>query len=141
MGKRSSFVHSSYTEWVIDRAATYEMPYTLPRVPSSTTPTPSLPILPETVEKFQYQLAEMMCERNNWKRKYEVTMVQMETKDGQIGQKDHEILKLSRIIVKKNDLLQRKDDMLKQDSKRKKEYMDLFVGAHPYFEDSPLSKA
>jgi len=68
-------------------------------------------------------------------------MVQMKTKDGQIEQKDHKILKLSQIIVKKNDLLQRKDDLLKRDPKRKKEYMDLFAGGHPDFEDSPPSKA
>jgi len=65
-------------------------------------------------------------------------MVQM---DGQIEQKDHEIHKLSQLVVKKNDLLQRKDDLLKRDHKRKREYIDLFVGAHPDFEDSPPSKA
>jgi len=63
LGKRSSFVHSSYTDWVIDRFATYGMPYTLSRVPFSTTPAPSLPILPENVEEFQYQIAEMTRER------------------------------------------------------------------------------
>jgi len=141
LGKRSSFVHSSYIEWVINRAATYGMPYTLSRFPSPTTLVPPQPILPETVEEFQYQLAEVTRERNNWKRRYEVEMVQMEAKDGQIEQKDHKILKLSQIIVKKNDLLQRKDDLLKRDPKRKKEYMDLFAGAHPDFKDSTPSKA
>jgi len=135
MGKRSSFVHSSYTEWVIDRATTYKMPYTLSRVPSSTTPAPPLPVLPENVEEFQYQLAEMTRERNNWKRKYEMVMAQMETKDGLIEQKDREILKLGQLIVKQNDLLQQKDDILRRDSKRKKEYMDMFAGAHPDFEE------
>jgi hypothetical protein len=65
------------------------MPYTLSRVLSSTTPAPSLPILPENVEEFQYLLAEMSRERNVWKRKYELAMAQIETKDGQIEQKDH----------------------------------------------------
>jgi len=70
--ERDQASSSSYTDWVIDRAATYGMPYTLSRVPSSTTPAPSLPILPEIMEEFQYELAEMTRKRNNLKRKYEV---------------------------------------------------------------------
>ena len=70
MGKKLDFVHGSYTQWVINRAPTYGMPYPLTRVPSSLTPTPSPPILFETKEEFQYQLIEMTRERDTWRMRH-----------------------------------------------------------------------
>jgi len=32
LGKKSDFVHETYVQWIIDRAMSYGMPYTLPRL-------------------------------------------------------------------------------------------------------------
>ena len=53
LGKKSSFVHGSYTQWVIDRAMTFGLPYHIPRFLSSTTPSPSLPVPPKTQKEYQ----------------------------------------------------------------------------------------
>ncbi|KAL5159112.1 hypothetical protein HKD37_15G043466 [Glycine soja] len=44
LGKKSDYVHESYTQWVIDRTNSFGLPYRLPRYLSSTIPPSSLPI-------------------------------------------------------------------------------------------------
>jgi len=68
--KKSNFGHASYTEWVIDRAMSFGLPYTLPRSLSSTIPHASLPLPPCTQDEYQERLAESNHESATWKRKY-----------------------------------------------------------------------
>ncbi|KEH16785.1 hypothetical protein MTR_0094s0100 [Medicago truncatula] len=102
LAKKSDFSYGSYTQWVIDRASNLVLPYHLPRYLSSTTPAPSLPMAPETVEECQEELAESNRVGTTWKRKYDEAMLKMETMGGKIEQQEHEIRKYRRQIVKKD---------------------------------------
>jgi len=70
LGKKSDFVHEAYTQWIIDRAMSYGLPYTLPRLLTSTTPEIPLPLLPQTKEEYQRRLHEANRESAGWKVKY-----------------------------------------------------------------------
>jgi len=70
LGRKGDFVHGSYTQWVIDRAMSFGMPYTLPRFLSSTTPLSSLPITINTKEDYQERLFMISHERDTWKSRY-----------------------------------------------------------------------
>jgi len=65
LGRRSDMVHESYTQWVIERAAKFGMPYRLQRLPSSTTPSSSLPMTFETKEDFHIQMTELKLKKNH----------------------------------------------------------------------------
>jgi len=82
LGKKSNFGHPSYTQWVIDRAMSFGLPYTLPRSLSSTIPHASLPLPPCTQEEYQERLVESNRESATWKRKYDEAMLKMEKMSG-----------------------------------------------------------
>jgi hypothetical protein len=127
LGKRLGIVSELYTKWVIDRATTLGIHYPLKRPLSSVVPTPSSqPLHFDTKEEFQEQLAELIREKDAWKKRCQIAELENETLKGELEQKDHLIFLQSQQIVEKNDLLQQKDVLLRQDSKRKKRQGDLF---------------
>ncbi|AES88135.2 hypothetical protein MTR_4g049270 [Medicago truncatula] len=71
LGKNKSFAHEFYTQWVIDRAMTFGMPYTLPRFLSTTTPEIPLPLPLNTMEEFQVCLADEEHEKFMCKGEYQ----------------------------------------------------------------------
>jgi len=71
LGKKSDFVHEAYTQWIIDSAMSYGLPYTLPRLLTLTTPELPLPLLPQTKEEYQRRLHEANRESAGWKVKYQ----------------------------------------------------------------------
>ena len=134
LGRRSSMVSKSYTQWVIDRAAKYGMPYPLQRVPSSTSSSTPSPIPLETREDFQEQLTEAKLERDTWQRRAREAELKNETLSGEIERLKHQLLDQNRRLIEKDDLLRRKDALLGQDVSRKRKFMELFDGPHPDFE-------
>lgn len=135
LGRRTGFVHGSYTQWVVDRASILGLPYPLPRHVSSTVPSPSLPVPFDNKEECNEQLIQMRLERDTWKRKYQELERENETLKGKLAQKDHELFVQNQRIIEKDDLLRRKDALLRQDSKRRRRFMDSLSSAHPDFED------
>ncbi|XP_006593206.1 uncharacterized protein [Glycine max] len=135
LGRRTGFVHGSYTQWVIDRASILGLPYPLPRHVSSTVPSPSLPVPFDNKEECNEQLIQMRLERDTWKKKYQELERENETLKGKLAQKDHELFVQNQRIIEKDDLLRRKDALLRQDSKRRRRFMDSLSSAHPDFED------
>jgi hypothetical protein len=126
LGKKSDFVHESYTQWVIDRATSFGMPYETPRFLFSTTLPSSLPLPFDTKEEFKERLAELIHERDTWRRKFQMAELENEALKEKLEQKEHMILTQSQRIVEKNDLLRQKDALLGCDSRRKKRRMDFF---------------
>jgi hypothetical protein len=135
LGNKSDLIDKSYTQWVIERAAVFGMPYHMTRLVSSTVPSSSLPTPPATKAKFQESLAEVAEERNAWKRKYEELELRHEALKGELEIKKHELLAQSRIIVQKTIQLQDKDAALRSDPRRRKRNMDMFSGPHSDLED------
>ena len=126
--------YETYTQWVIDRAVEYRMPYPLPRYLSSTNPELPLPLLPSTQEKYQEKMADLNRVCNTWKRKYEEAMSEVGDKDVEILQFKHELLNKERQLIEKNAQIQAQSATLAQFIS-KKECMDFFAGAHPDFEE------
>jgi len=143
LGRRSGLVYKSYTQWVIDRAAKNGIPYPLQRFPSSSTPSPSLPMTSKTKEEAQYLLTKMTREKDTWRIRYLEAECEIETLRGQVEQRDHANLKLRQQMIERDDLLQEKDRLLEKHTTKKQcmGFMDLFAGAHPDFEDPPPSRA
>jgi hypothetical protein len=106
LGRKLNFAHESYTQWVIDRATNFGMPYYILRLLSSTTPSLSLPLPIGTKEEFQEQLAELSCERNTWRKRCQLAELENETLKGELAQKDHLLFTQSQQIIKKDDLVQ-----------------------------------
>jgi len=79
---KSDSVCESYTQWVINRATSFGMPYRMPRLLSSTTPPSSLPLPFDTKEEFQEQLAELTREKDTWKRRCQAAELENETLRG-----------------------------------------------------------
>ncbi|KAK2449540.1 hypothetical protein QL285_008731 [Trifolium repens] len=138
LGNKSDLIDKSYTQWVIERAAMFGMPYHMTRLVSSTVPSSSLPTPSATKAKFQESLAEVAEERNAWKRKYEEFELRHEALKGELEIKKHELLAQSRIIVQKTIQLQDEDAALRSDPRRRKRNMDMFFGPHSDLED-PLA--
>jgi len=134
LGKKSNFGHPSYTQWVIDRAMSFGLPYTLPRSLSSTFPYASLPLPPCTQDEYQERLAESNHESAAWKRKYNEAMLKIETMSGQLEQNDHHILKQRRQMIERDELLLVKDRLLDRYANKKKR-MDFFSGAQSDSDD------
>jgi len=136
LGKKLNFGHASYTQWVIDRAMSFGLPYTLPRSFPSTIPHASLPLPPCTQDEYQERLAESNHESATWKRKYNEAMLEMETMSGQLEQNDHQLLKQRRQMIEIDELLMVKDRLLDRYANKKKR-MDFFSGAHSDSDDPP----
>jgi len=112
LGNKSSATHESYLQWVINRATQIGMPYPLLRSLASTTPTMPSPLPPESMEEYRARLTESEHESATWKRRYDETMLQVETMSGQLEQKDCEILKQRRQMIERGELLLVKDRLL-----------------------------
>lgn len=135
LGRKQSFVHESYTQWVIDRAIAFGMPYLLSRFLSSTVPEIPLPLPPHTMKEYQGRLADEEREKFKWKgefqkrdREYDTVMGLLEQESWQNRKKDEEIAKLE-------DSIKRKDAALDRIPGHKKRRMDLFAGPHPDFDE------
>ena len=130
-------IYESYTKWVIDRAAKNGIPYPLQRLPSSTTPSPSLPMTSKTKQEAQYLLTEMTREKDIWRMRYMEAQNKIGTLKGQVEQKDRELCKMRQQMIKRDDLLQEKDRLLGKHitKKQRMDFMDLFDGAHSDFEE------
>jgi len=137
LGRKTGTVHESYTQWVIDRAMQFGMPYKLPRFLSSITPAPPMPMTFDTEKEYQKQITELTHESTTWKRRYDETMLQIETMSGQLEQKDCEILKQRRQMIERDELILVKDRFLDRYANKKKR-MDFFFGAHSDSDD-PLA--
>ncbi|AES76253.1 uncharacterized protein [Medicago truncatula] len=135
LGRKQSFAHESYTQWVIDRATAFGMPYTLPRFLSSTVPEIPLPLLPQTKEEYQERLAEAEREIHMWKRECQKKDKDYETVMGLLEQEAYDSRQKDVIIAKLNERIKEKDAALDRIPGRKKKRMDLFDGPHSDFED------
>ncbi|KAL5131809.1 hypothetical protein HKD37_12G034614 [Glycine soja] len=135
LGKKSDYVHESYTQWVIDRTKSFGLPYHLPRYLSSTIPPSSLPIPFDTKEEFHEQLTKERQEKETWKRRCQELERENETLKGKIAQQSRELFIQNQRMIEKDDLLRRKDALLHQDARRKRRFMDLFSSAHSDSED------
>ncbi|KAL5130437.1 hypothetical protein HKD37_12G033502 [Glycine soja] len=135
LGKKSDYVHESYTQWVIDRTKSFGLPYRLPRYLSSTIPPSSLPIPFDTKEEFHEQLTKERQEKETWKRRCQELEQENETLKGKIAQQSRELFIQNQRMIEKDDLLRRKDVLLHQDARRKRRFMDLFSRAHSDSED------
>ncbi|XP_006605189.1 uncharacterized protein [Glycine max] len=91
LGKKSDYVHESYTQWVIDRTKSFGLPYRLPRYLSSTIPPSSLPIPFDTKEEFHEQLTKERQEKETWKRRCQELERENETLKGKIAQQSREL--------------------------------------------------
>jgi len=134
LGDKSDLTYETYTQWVIDRAAEYGMPYTLPRYLSLTTPELPLPLPPNTQEKYQGKMADLNRVYATWKRKYEEAMSEVKDRDVEILQNKHELLNKERQLIEKNAQIQAQSARLAQFISRK-ECMDFFVGVHLDFKE------
>jgi len=134
LGDKSDLTYETYTQWVIDRAAEYGMPYTLPRYLSSTTPELPLPLPPNTQEKYQGKMADLNRVCATWKRKYEEAMSKVEDNDVEILQHKHELLNKERQLIEKKAQIQAQSARLAQFISRK-ECIDFFAAVHPNFEE------
>ncbi|GAU52023.1 hypothetical protein TSUD_418400, partial [Trifolium subterraneum] len=84
LGKRLGIVSELYTKWVIDRATTLGIHYPLKRPLSSVVPTPSSqPLHFDTKEEFQEQLAELIREKDAWKKRCQIAELENETLKGE----------------------------------------------------------
>jgi len=137
LGRKTCTVHETYTQWVNDRATQFGMPYKLPRFLSAITPAPPMPVTFDTEKEYQKQITELTHESATWKRRYDETMLQIETMSGQLEQKDCEILKQRRQMIERDELLLVKDRLLDRYANKKKR-MDFFFGAHSNSDD-PLA--
>ncbi|KAL5170958.1 hypothetical protein HKD37_11G032543 [Glycine soja] len=135
LGKKSDYVHESYTQWVIDRTKSFGLPYRLPRYLSSTIPPSSLPIPFDTKEEFHEQLTKERQEKETWKRRCQELEQENETLKGKIAQQSRELFIQNQRMIEKDDLLRRKDALLHRDARRKRRFMDLFSRAHSDSED------
>jgi len=79
LGKKMSYVYESYTQWVIDRAVTFGLPYTLPRLLSSTIPEIPLPLPPHTMEEYRCRLHKANLESAAWRVKYQTSEREKDT--------------------------------------------------------------
>jgi hypothetical protein len=135
LGKKQSFAHESYTQWVIDRATTFGMPYTIQRYLTSTNSEVPLPLLPKTKEEYQERLHASNREKSVLERMlrkkeqdYEVVMDLLEKKNRESHQRGIEIAPLEAIIKEIDAIL----DRIPGNKKRR---MDLFVEPDPDFEE------
>jgi len=134
LGDKSDLTYETYIQWVIDRAAEYGMPYTLPRYLSSTTSELPLPLPPNTQEKYQGKMVDLNRVCATWKRKYEEAMSEVKYRDVEILQHKHELLNKKRQLIEKNSQIQAQSARLAQFISRK-ECMNFFAGVHPDFEE------
>ena len=129
LGKKSDFVHETYVQWIIDCAMSYGMPYTLPRLLTSTTFKISLPLLPQTKEEYQRRLHEANRESAGWKVKYQTSERKNDTIMGILEQTTWELKEKVRENAELKDLLKRKDAIIDQMPGSRRRCMDFFAGA------------
>jgi len=75
LGRKTGTVHESYTQWVIDRATQFGIPYKLTRFLSAITPAPPMPMTFDTEKEYQKRITELTHESATWKRRYDETML------------------------------------------------------------------
>jgi len=129
LGKKSDFVHETYVQWIIDRAMTYGMPYTLPRLLTLTTLEIPLPLLPQTKEDYQRLLHEANRESASWKVKYQTSERENDTIMGILEQKTWELKEKVGENAELKDLLKRKDVIIDRMPESRRRSMDFFAGA------------
>ena len=112
LGKKMSFVHGSYTQWVIDRAMTFGLPYTLPRLLSSTT-----------------------RESGAWQVKYQTSERVNDTIMGILEQTTWKLQEKERENAELKDLLKRKDAIIDRMPGSRRRCMDFFAYAPSDFEE------
>jgi len=135
LGRKSDFVHEAYTQWIIDRAMSYGLPYTLPRLLTSTTPELPLPLLPQTKEEYQRRLHEASCESTGWKMKYQTSEHEKDTIMGILEQTSWKLQEKERENAKLNDLLKRKDAIIDRMLGSRRRRREFFAGATSDSED------
>jgi len=134
LGKKQSFAHESYTQWLIDRVAAFGMPHTLPRFLSSTIPELPLPLPPHTMEEYHGRLADAKRGEFMWKGEYLKKDREYDTVMGLLEQEVGEGRKKDKIIAKLRKSIEEKDAALDRIPGRKKR-MDLFDGPHSNYEE------
>jgi hypothetical protein len=139
LGKRDDLLHGFYIQWVISKAIQNQMPYTVPRIVSATTPpsSSSLSLPCKTMGEHQERLVDKDRAVATWKKKYDEAMLMVEDRDEEIKKQKSEILKLGQQMIERDDLLQEKDRLLKKHTTKKQrmDSVDLFDGPHSDFED------
>jgi len=135
LGKKMSFVHGSYTQWVIDRAMTFGLPYTLPRLLSSTTPEIPLPLPPHTMEEYRCRLHKANLESGAWQVKYQTSERVNDTIMGILEQTTWKLQEKERENAELKDLLKRKDAIIDRMPGSRRRCMDFFAYAPSDFEE------
>jgi hypothetical protein len=114
LGKKQDIAHKSYTQWVIERAVAFGMPYTIPRHVSATDPEVPWPLSPETKKEYQERLHASNCEKAalermlcKKERDYDIVMGMLEQKSWESEERRLEILRLEAIIKEKDAALDR----------------------------------
>ena len=85
-------------------------------------------------KEYQKRIIELTHESATWKRRYDESMLQMETMNGQLEQKDCEILKQRRQMIERDEIHLVKDKLLDRYANKKKR-MDFFSGAYSDSDD------
>jgi len=124
-----SYVHESYTQWVIDRAMTFELPYTLPRLLSSITPEIPLPFPPHTMEEYRCHLHKANLENAAWRVKYETSKRENDTIIMILEQTSWKLQEKERENVELKDLLKRKNAIIDRIPGSRRRCMDFFASA------------
>jgi len=89
MGDKSDLAYENYTQWIIEEAAKYKMPYPLSRYLSSTTPVQPMRILPSTRVKYQEKMDDLSRACDAWKKKYEKAASELKDNDMEIALQQH----------------------------------------------------
>ena len=129
LGKKMSFVHESYTQWVIDRAMTFGIPYALPRLLSSTTPEIPLPLPPSTMEEYRGRLHKANLESVAWRLKYQTSEREKDTIMGILEQTSWQLQEKERENAELKDLLRRKDAIIDRMPGSRRRRREFFAGA------------
>ena len=122
-------MHGPYAQWVISQAIQNRMPFTVPRLVSSTTPSSSLPLPSKTMREHQEQLDSKDREVATWKRKYEEALVMVKDKDEVIRKQHSEIRKQRQQMILRDAQIQAQSTRLSQFISAR-ERRDFFVGTH-----------
>jgi len=135
LGKKQSFAHESYTQWVIDRVVTFGMPYTFPRLLSATIPEIPLPLPPHTMKEYQGHLADAERDKFMWKGEHQKRDREYDTLTGLLEKEVRESCKKDKIIARLKDSIKEKNPILDRIPGGKKRRMDLFDGPNSDSED------
>jgi len=111
------------------------MPYTLPRLLTSTTPEVPLPLLPQTKEEYQRRLHEANRESAGWKVKYQTSERENDTIMRILEQTTYKLQEKERENAELKDLLKRKDAIIDRMPGSRRRRMDFFAGTRSNSEE------